>query len=243
MRDSYIALDMTLYLIRHGNAYNNLADHVSHFHRYGPDVPLTSLGRRQARRLAKYVRSQSVGADAAHKTATGIHFDRIYTSPMRRTFETAVAVHRAVDVPFELRPDVFELGGLNVPDGSGGRIEGFGYTRADFERRAPQLVVPDSVNGQGWWPGREELREEWPVRADTVIHWLMTEHAPSNRSVCIVSHAGFIGLLLTRIFGLTEARFGMNNTGITRLEIDPDTGAKHLRCHNQLAHLPAGMVS
>lgn len=63
----------TIYLVRHGQNEDN-ANGILNGHR---DMPLTELGREQARKLAASIRTQ------------GLQFDVVYASPLSRALETA----------------------------------------------------------------------------------------------------------------------------------------------------------
>lgn len=62
-----------LYIVRHGQNEDN-ANGILNGHR---DMPLTELGREQARKLAASIRTQ------------GLQFDAVYASPLSRALETA----------------------------------------------------------------------------------------------------------------------------------------------------------
>jgi broad specificity phosphatase PhoE len=79
-----------IWLVRHGDCYEDMAD--------GPDPPLSTLGRQQAKRLAERVRRSGAAA--------------IYSSPYRRAVETARILgepvredSRLVEIELELGDD------------------------------------------------------------------------------------------------------------------------------------------
>jgi|GEM_PF-1408336 len=77
----------TIYIVRHG-AYEN-ADHV--FPGWGPGFPLSDEGREQVGHLAAYFSDK--------------HVDVLYSSPIRRTRETAKILSETVKLPinFDIR--------------------------------------------------------------------------------------------------------------------------------------------
>ena len=80
-----------IYIVRHGQTEQNLKKRMQG----RSDFPLTELGREQA---------AAVG-DAFRKA--GIHFDKVYTSPLDRAVETAKLV--AGDVPIEVEEALIEM--------------------------------------------------------------------------------------------------------------------------------------
>ena len=66
----------TIYIARHGQNEDNVRG-ILNGHR---DLPLTDLGRQQARRLARHIKDRE------------LVFDAVYASPLGRAFETAAIV-------------------------------------------------------------------------------------------------------------------------------------------------------
>lgn len=78
-----------LYIVRHGQNEDN-ANGILNGHR---DMPLTELGREQARGLAASIRAQ------------GLQFDTVYASPLSRALETARILADGVGFP---EPQVYD---------------------------------------------------------------------------------------------------------------------------------------
>ena len=70
----------TIYIARHGQNEDNVRG-ILNGHR---DLPLTDLGRQQARQLARHIKDR------------GLVFDAVYASPLGRAFETAAIVAAAL---------------------------------------------------------------------------------------------------------------------------------------------------
>lgn len=81
---------ITLFLVRHGRAAGNKAHILNGCRR---DVPLTALGRRQARELARYWKNKP---------------DVILSSPMRRARSTAHYLSRKFRMQIEIAPETYE---------------------------------------------------------------------------------------------------------------------------------------
>ncbi len=82
-----------IYIARHGQNEDN-ANFILNGHR---DLPLTELGRRQARELATGIQK------------AGLTFDKVYSSPLCRAFETAEIVCKELGLlPPQKEPDLIE---------------------------------------------------------------------------------------------------------------------------------------
>ena len=93
-----------IWLIRHGDCYEDLSDTV--------DPPLSKLGRDQAARLAERLRRKAPAA--------------VYSSPYRRAMETAKALSGDVHVDerlVEVKLEVTEDGSLDLREPPSGVVE------------------------------------------------------------------------------------------------------------------------
>ncbi len=84
----YTKTQLSIYLTRHGQNQDNV-EGILNGHR---DLPLTDKGIEQA------------GLVAAELQASGIHFDKIYASPLQRAYRTAEIIADAVGAE---KPEVF----------------------------------------------------------------------------------------------------------------------------------------
>ena len=82
---------MKLYMIRHGETDWNVAKRFQG----RSDIPLNEEGRRLAR----------VTSEALRET----HFTRIYTSPLKRAYETAMIIKRDRNIPVINEPRIIEI--------------------------------------------------------------------------------------------------------------------------------------
>ncbi len=101
--DPTAAARRRIYLMRHGS--------VNYFHTDGTplppqSVPLSTRGQEEARAACRMFAAQ------------GVRFDRVMTSGLPRTVETAGEVIRAagIDLPIEQRPDLEEIRGGRLAD-------------------------------------------------------------------------------------------------------------------------------
>jgi broad specificity phosphatase PhoE len=207
-------------LVRHGETASN-RDRLALGR---TDVPLTDLGLEQAVRLGKSLLLEREG---------GTDFGAVFTSPLLRARQTALAAVatlniEAVEAPELIEMDVGEMDGL---------------TGAELRERHPEFL-------RAWWgseagaikmPGGESLQDvqdrAWPF-----IERLQAEYPPDS-TVVAVSHNFVIRALVCRALSVDLAdfrRFELGLASVTRIEFrGPRTLVTALNetCH--LAGLPS----
>ena len=180
----------TLYFVRHGESEANAA-HVFAGRR---DSPLTARGREQAKVVAAAVRH--------------VHFDRIVTSTLSRTKDTAAEIAGGRDVPVETYADLDEI---DLGEASG--------------RPFDELRGLPNYDGEGFtqWPGGESL-EQVLTRAMRVIDRLADESA--GKTICVVGHGGVTRILVSGFLGVLPKliRVPATNTNITIVTHAPERG-------------------
>ena len=201
---------MRLILIRHGETkWNQERRIVGH-----TQIGLNETGRRQAERLAWELREQGVSA--------------IYSSPLRRAYQTAEAIARyhGLDVVVEDALKEFDAGDMN-----GLKIDEVYRDHGDFFNRwmegEPDLKMPggESVN--------ELKRRAWPL-----IERILRKHR--GETVIAVSHTITILTIINQALGMTLSNFRklrLNIGSISILDFN-DNGVSLLRfndtCHWRL---------
>ncbi|MHB1629590.1 MAG: histidine phosphatase family protein [Bacilli bacterium] len=210
--------DADVYFIRHAVTEENLR--YTLIGRSNP--PLHPLGQTQA-----------AAAAAALRT---IEFDAIYTSPLQRAHDTAVAIARAqrtspavVDVP-----DLRELD-LGILDGVSS------FTAYEQHRelmdQALSMEAPDEFS-----------LPEGERRADALQRFhgaLQTLAAAAAGPLCIVTHGGVLGLWLARLHSQPLARFREwqpPHASITRARVRSDGGAD-VQQRGDMSHVPASLAA
>jgi len=148
----------TIYLARHGesdwNAENRFQGRA--------DRPLTDLGRRQAELLAEQVAALPLRA--------------VYTSPLRRSVETA----EIVAAPLGIVP-IHDQALSEVDVGSWA-----GLTRREVEERFPEGFHNWIAGGAGWEDG--ETYQAMALRVLQAIRSIAESHADGH--ILVVSHGG-----------------------------------------------------
>lgn len=262
---------MQLYFIRHGQSTNNaLWDSNADEKARVEDPELTETGKKQAQYLAEYICRSNNGYtkdDSSIKNVNGFHFSHLYTSLMVRSVATGTALSQALHLPLVAWPDLHEGGGIYLKDDKKGELVGLpGRNRSYFEGAYPGLVLPASLNHEGWWNRPYETRPLRRERAQRVYKELLSRHAGTDDRVAFISHGGFYNHLLATILELPdkeaipsqvsvemlndenvilnsqkEVWFSMNNTAITRIDFYPE--GISLAYQNRTDHLPAELIT
>jgi len=185
-----VSTSTTLYLVRHGESEANAAGVFAG----QTDSPLTPKGREQAKVVATALRA--------------IHFDRIVTSALSRTKDTAGEIAAGRGVPVEAFADLNEI---DLGDAAGkpfDEVRGLpGYESDGFHQ----------------WPGGESL-DQVVTRAMRVIDRLAAE-SPGT-TICIVGHGGVTRILVSKFMEVLPKliRVPATNTNITIVSHEPAQG-------------------
>jgi len=195
-----------LILIRHGNAVRINGDYVH--------APLTSLGQEQAAQTGRYF------------SAPENHLDGFYSSPLRRTQETAKIIGEKIGQDAELRLGVQEVMFFELP------------ALVILEI----LSIADPV--EDYLDARVGLSIRWPIvgRVSAVLLDIVAKH-PDQR-VAIVAHAGVISAALS--WYLPEKRWRwwrttVGNCSLTRFKVEGNRA--ELLAVNDIKHLSPVLVT
>jgi probable phosphoglycerate mutase len=197
-------------LVRHGETVWNVERRMQG----GTDVPLSDVGRAQARALAARLR----GAPPV----------RIVSSDLVRARETADVVAAACGVEVVVEPRLREqhLGAWE------------GRTFAEVAASDPETAARFRAYDPDARPAGGETRRELAAR---VAAGFEAHARPDGSSpLLVVSHGGALQTLLYRVLGLplsTPRRFTLPNTALSTLVWSG--GAWHVVTLNDVAHLPA----
>ena len=141
------------------------------------DRPLTDRGRGQAQNLAARL--------------AGVDLDAVYSSDLRRAWETAEAVASAKGLDVIRLPELREV---DVGSWSG-------LTRDECEARFPEAFARWRAGGSGWDDG--ESYEEMGERIVEAIGRLAAEH--QGGAILVVSHGGPIRAVHAHALGVDIA--------------------------------------
>jgi broad specificity phosphatase PhoE len=199
-------------LVRHGATVSSGEDSFNG----ETDIPLSELGRDEARALARRLAEERI--------------DAFYASPLSRAMETArlvAAAHGREVVPI---PDLREV--------SHGRWEG--KLRAEVENLYPEEYRRWESDPFSFAPEGGESGLAVTARALPALLEIVGAH-PGGR-VLVVSHKATIRLLLASLLGLDPRRYrdrlDCSPAGLTVLEFREPTGAR-LTLFNDTSHYGA----
>ena len=179
-------------LIRHGESVGNLEWRLLGH----KEFPLTDRGRAQAELVAQRLAGMEVAA--------------VYSSPLRRAWDTAEAIARRLGLEMQALPEVqeYDFGELS------------GLTFVEIRERAPELAAA-IVSREGEFPPYpgEEGREAFRRRVCDAL-WALEERW-EGQTVVVVTHAGAIAAFLLDVLGRPYRRpipFTVSNGSITVVE-------------------------
>ena len=179
-------MSMTLYLIRHGETDWNR----QHRFQGSNDIPLNENGLAVARETA------------AGMARVGLTFDRIYSSPLSRAYETAriLCPQQEIQVDQRLREVSF------------GDLEGEVY------QDVKSLPMPA--------PGGEDI-PELQSRVLSCLEEIMTDPENQGKRILVSAHGGVIRSVMMHLIDLPREEFwrgGVSkNCGMTILDVEGET--------------------
>ena len=201
---------LNLYLIRHAESEMNA--HNSRIGGRSNHIPLTELGKEQARLLGQRLSRE------------GVHFDEIYASPAIRAFETAKIV-------------CTEIGGL---DRIVMRSELQELSEGDWEGKLRVEIYTEAmrahINSHNWefQPPNGESQKQVEERMYGLVESLLAK----DGAIGLFGHGMAFKCLLRGIMGFSPSityKVAINKTAITRLKYDKQ--GWHLLSLNDVGHL------
>lgn len=182
-----------LIMVRHGESEGNRDRRFT----LSPEVPLTGLGRQQAR-------------EAAQRIARRFHPHLIISSPYRRARQTSDIIAAELDLPIEIVHDLHERD-LGV-------LKGRSY---DLLRDlAGQDSGYDPKRGWLWRPDGGESYED--VRQRVIVAIEETRRRYPDHELIVVSHGGVMLSLWAHLTGSWETAHMPTNCGIVLIEHERD---------------------
>ncbi len=206
----------TIYLVRHGETQGNIDDKAQgHF-----DAPLTDLGRRQAEAVAKRL--------------SDTKFDAVYSSDLRRAFETAKAITALQpDLQIRKRPQLREY---HFGDYEDIPWDDVAHSDPKLFQRWKNLNTRVNIE----FPGGESMLDAWD-RIGGCLREILSYHREGSEKILIVGHGGSLQALLAHLLNLPASHqwsFVFNNTSVTVLGEHPYTpNAWRTYAFNDTSHL------
>ncbi len=199
---------MKLILVRHGETDWNRDNRVQGH----SDIGLNERGKEQARCLAEHLKDESIIA--------------IYSSPLRRAWETALAIAEFHQLPVQVEPDLAEL---DVGEMDGLTFEQMRSQYGDILREWMRDAGPVKM------PNGESL-EELQGRAWAAVQRILHKHPEGT--VIVVSHNFAINTIICQAIGLALCDFrklGLSVASTSMLDLT-ERGAR-LVLLNDTCHL------
>ena len=194
---------MELILVRHGLPVRREVVE-------GPADPELSVeGQDQSARLANYLATESIAA--------------IYSSPMKRAFQTAEPLAVKTSLPISIVDDVAEYDRLSnefIP------IE---ELRAANDERWHKLVA-------GGWESDSDTLDNFRRRVVSSLEQLISQHA--SQRIVVTCHGGVINQYIAHVLGISTERgfFYPQYTSIHRV-VAAQNGLRSIVSLNEIAHL------
>lgn len=164
---------MKFYIIRHGETDWN----VQRRFQGRSDIPLNEEGRRLARITSEALRD--------------VPFARIYTSPLKRAYETAMLIKGERDIPVTIEPRIIEIGF--------GEYEGLCCGKDNYNIPAPAFMnffeKPEAYKPPRGAEGIDELRARTADFLQEIVHNKNME----NDIILVSTHGAALRGLLSNI--------------------------------------------
>lgn len=206
----------TLYLVRHGENPANISKEFSY---KLVDYSLNEQGKRQARQTAEFFKTKPL--------------DAIYSSPLRRAYETASIIAEPQNLPVIVLEEFREV---NVGD-----LE---MIASPSETLHKNWALHDNIirewikgNHTATFPGGEDFLT---LLARSRRGLLATTRGRTDQHILIASHGGILAAIIRAIcVNVQQASIHMGNCAITEIELT--TGEEEmsglLRCLADVTHL------
>ncbi len=180
-------MSVEIFIGRHGQNEDNL-NGILNGHR---DLPLTDVGRAQARQLGEGI------------TAAGLNFDAVYSSPLSRAFETAQIAAHIAELPDPVKMDLLIERDFGVMAGK--RVDQI------EELCAPDIIKTDTITYM-LNPEGAETFPELVDRGQVVLDTVRAKHIAGK--VLLICHGDIGKMIYAAATGkgweevLTEFHFG-----------------------------------
>ncbi len=200
-----------IYLVRHCEALGN----VKHIFQGVSDFDISEMGAKQLEFLTEKFKN--------------INLNKIYSSPLIRTYKTALAIKGNKDLDIEKHNGLIEI--------NGGFIEG--KLVSETFSNHPELADAWMNHPQDFHPqDGEPMRNAYDRIYNAIID---IAHKNRGKTVACATHGGVTRCLLCRIMfnNITELKNTpwAENTAITLLSIDENDNIK-LEFYSSTEHLP-----
>lgn len=194
-----------IYLVRHGQDEDN-AKGILNGHR---DMPLTEIGKNQAKDLAQKIKE------------TGIHFDKIYSSPLQRAYTTAEIISTSLDLG---KPEMINI----LIERDFGSMTGKAIK--DIEKSCTPNIIKTETIIYFLDPKGAETFFQLRKRGKKVLEYIKKKH--KNQTIVLVTHGDIGKMIYAAYYNLTwkegVAMFHFGNSEVLVLSKDTAQKDTHL---------------
>jgi broad specificity phosphatase PhoE len=205
-----------IYIIRHGETEWNVIGK----HQGGEaDIPLNDVGREQARKTGLYIKNFRLRKH---------NIDCIWTSPLSRAKETAEIIKKEIDIKSNIEFKIFEELKENGSGKNSGltkneeplkthkeKIKEFIATKTNIEMEEEIIEFMTKLNND-LEIGMEPY-ESCVNRANKIIDEIRKSKC---QNIIIVSHSGFLNILIPQMYNISEFLINNNNCAISYHKYD-----------------------
>ena len=192
---------LTLYLARHGQDLDNAAGLLNGRR----DQPLTAIGLKQAADLAEKIK------------AAGLRFDKVYSSPLQRAFETAKIITTALNLEPPEKLEMLIERDFGVMTGQPAK---------DIATRCSPDILETATITYFLSPKGAETFPLLLARAEELLGFLQTSHPGKN--LLLVTHGDFGKMLYAAFYSLgwqevlSSFHFGNSELLLLKEGTDPE---------------------
>ena len=207
------SLSTTIYLARHGQDEDNEAG-ILNGHR---DMPLTKLGLEQASQLAQKIKD------------SGLNFDKVYSSPLQRAYQTAKTITDCLQVEIPEKIDLLIERDFGIMTGK--------PTKSVTELCSPDILQAEIIT-YFLSPKGAETFPKLIERAINLLDYIKSKH--KEEKILLVTHGDFGKMIYAAYYNLNWQEvltmFHFGNSELLLLSEDSAAENSHIFNADQYNH-------
>ena len=201
---------MRFIFVRHGETEWN----VTGRYQGQTDVPLSEKGRAQA--------------EALGKRFAGIHVDEVYSSPLKRAYDTARAIAEPKGLPIHKVDGIKEL---NFGEWDG-------LTKEQLTEQFGEAFVKYRIEPFHYPMAGEGTLNRAKLRVGAALEDIKEEFRHTDKTIVVVAHGGILKLAIFYLLDISSRLYRcieLDNTSLTIIDVEEDRCI--LRVLNDAHHL------
>jgi broad specificity phosphatase PhoE len=184
-----------IYIIRHGQSLANIGKQIT------PNCGLSTLGEEQSQSLIKFFES--------------IKIDVIYSSPLKRTIQTATPLAKSKLLPILLVPEMCEIFNEEWIDHRDYEWESCKQITSEYSR--VQFIEAHNTTNK-WWPDWPETTERVMERVNHFYNTELERYIGTDKKIVVFGHGHTTGDLKKIVCPSNDS--STPNAGVFEYEID-----------------------